>query len=167
MAVGLAILKGHAGLVTERPQRDCRSRMDLAKVRIIFCPMDLSGLLGIYHTGLAIVSQATSKCLRAAGIWSTVEPVKSAAGIEEAVALRSPTHVVINALWLPTVDIARLCHKYPDISFAVLCHSNMAFLQVEMGAITLLREALDLADNTHNFYFAANSRAGARGVLDA
>ena len=62
----------------------------------------------------------------------------------------------------------RLVHEMMDIQFAVLVHSNIAFLQVESNGIRLLREAVDLElSSVGNFNVAANSRSGVRGMEDA
>jgi hypothetical protein len=110
----------------------------------------------------------TARVLRTQGVNALVRPVKDAAEIEALILAESPSHLVINALWVPTNELARLSYKYTHVHFAVLCHSNMAFLQVEPNGIRLLHEAVDLElASLGNFSTAANSRAGVRGVMDS
>lgn len=137
--------------------------------KLLLCPLNYSGHSEhVSHTGLGVSSMNTAKVLRANGINVTVRPVKDLADLKAKIALENPTHVVINALWLPTNDLAGLVLLRTDISFAVLIHSNLAFLQVESKGITLLRQAIDLElGSIGNFAVAANSRNAVRGLQDA
>lgn len=106
--------------------------------------------------------------LRNAGINAFVRAVGSRADIEKLIAAEHPSHIVINALWLSTADLTYLVQTYVHVQFAVLCHSNIAFLQAEPNAITLLHDAVDLElSSVGNFQVAANSANGARGIQQA
>jgi glycosyltransferase involved in cell wall biosynthesis len=48
--------------------------------------------------------------------------------------------------------------RFPDVHFLVRAHSEIGFLQVEPGAITLLRDQMLLADAHLNLTMCANSR---------
>lgn len=136
--------------------------------KLMLCPLNYGGWSQVSHTGLGVSALNTAKVLRAAGINVVVRPVKDLADLKAKIALEHPTHVVINALWLPQNDLSGLVHLDSHISFAVLVHSNIAFLQVESRGIELLRSAVDLEQSSvGNFAVAANSRAGARGMQDA
>jgi hypothetical protein len=134
----------------------------------MLCPLNYGGWSQVSHTGLGVSALNTAKVLRAKGINAVVRPVRDLADLEAKIQAEQPTHVVINALWLPSQALAGLVHRRSDISFAVLVHSNMAFLQVEPKGIELLRDAVDLEQSSvGNFAVAANSRSGARGMQDA
>lgn len=122
----------------------------------------------VSHTGLGVSALNTAKVLRANGINVVVRPVINLADLKQKIANEKPTHVVINALWLPTNDLAGLVLASSDIAFAILIHSNLAFLQVEAKGIVLLRQAIDLElGSVGNFAVAANSRNAVRGLQEA
>jgi len=142
--------------------------MNLADVKLMLCPRNYTGMAHVSHTGLAVSAANTARVLRANGIHTVLRPIRDAADLEAQVLAEKPSHVVINALWVPTGALAELAHRYPHIAFAVLCHSNIAFLQAEPVGIRLLAEAVDLElESIGNFRVAANSRAGTRGLEDA
>lgn len=142
--------------------------MELSAVKLLLCPLNYTGWGNISHTGLAMSAQNTARVLRSSGINATVRPALNMANLEQLVASESPTHIVINALWLPTVELAYLTHKYAHVQWALLIHSNLAFLQVEPNGIIKLREAVDLErSSVGNFEVAANSVNGSNGIQDA
>lgn len=142
--------------------------MKLSDVKVILCPRNYTGNGHVSHTGLAVSATHTARVLRAHGINAIVRPVKNSDEIEKVILEEYPSHLIVNALWVPTAELARLTYQYTGVHFAVLCHSNMAFLQVEPNGIRLLREAVDFElSSIGNFNVAANSRAGVRGVMDA
>lgn len=134
----------------------------------MLCPLNYAGWSQVSHTGLGVSAMNTAKVLRANGINAVVRPVRDLADLKAQIKVENPTHVVINALWLPTNQLAEIVHQMMEIQFAVLVHSNIAFLQVESKGIQLLREAVDLeCASIGNFNVAANSRSGVRGMQDA
>jgi hypothetical protein len=142
--------------------------MNLADVRAVLCPLNYNGTQHVSHTGLSTSAMNTARFLRNRGINVTVRPMRTKADILALIESDKPTHVVINALWLPTADLAAIVHGNPSIHFAILVHSNIAFLQVEPHGIKLLREAVDLELSAlGNFNVCANSRAGVAGMQDA
>ncbi len=142
--------------------------MDVKDIKLILCPLNFIGYDHVSHTGLAVSAQNTAKYLRTKGIDAKVRPVRNAGEIEALILKENPTHIVVNALWVPTMDLATLVYKYVDVSFSVLCHSNIAFLQAEPRGIILLREAADLElSAVGNFNVATNSKSGARSLEDA
>jgi hypothetical protein len=134
----------------------------------MLCPLNYGGWSQVSHTGLGVSALNTAKVLRANGTNTVVRPVRDLQDLEAKIAIEQPTHVVINALWLRSQELAALVHRRSEISFVVLVHSNMAFLQVEPKGIQLLRDAVDLEQSSvGNFAVAANSKSGARGMQDA
>jgi hypothetical protein len=139
----------------------------LASVKLIFCPRSKPSD-GSSHTGLFVSVQGTARVLRNSGVNAYVRPVLTRPEIETLIVQDQPSHIVVSALWLPTADLTWLAQTHPHIQFCVLCHSNIAFLQAEPNAITLLREAVDLElSSLGNFQVAANSANGAAGIADA
>jgi hypothetical protein len=137
--------------------------------KLMLAPYNFSGhSQHVSHTGLGVSAMNTAKVLRTAGLNVVVRPVVNLADLKQKIANENPTHVVINALWLSTNDLAGLVLLRTDIAFAVLVHSNLAFLQVESKGITLLRQAIDIElGSVGNFSVAANSRNAVRGLQDA
>lgn len=136
--------------------------------KLMLCPLNYGGWSQVSHTGLGVSALNTAKVLRSKGVNAVVRPVRDLLDLEAKILAEQPTHVIINALWLPSQSLAGLVHKRSDISFGVLVHSNMAFLQVEPRGIQLLRDAVDLEQSSvGNFVVAANSKSGARGMMDA
>lgn len=142
--------------------------LQLSDVKLILCPRNYTGFGHVSHTGLAVSATNTARVLRAKGINTLVRPVVDVRELEALVVKEQPSHVVVNALWVPTPDLARLSYLYANVHWSVLCHSNMAFLQAEPNGIRLLHEAVNLElASLGNFSVAANSRAGVRGVMDS
>jgi hypothetical protein len=141
--------------------------MELSAVKLILCPRSRGGD-NVSHTGLVISVQGTARVLRNNNVNAFVRPVMTRQDIEGVIAREHPTHIVINALWLPTADLVYLVQTYVQIQFTVLCHSNIAFLQAEPNAITLLREAVDIElSSVGNFQVTVNSTNGKLGLEQA
>lgn len=112
--------------------------------------------VGLSHVGLAIANINTSKVLRANGIQSNVVGITSAADLSNFLANNPQDHVHISAPWVPTLDLSDLAQRYPETTFAVVSHSNCAFLQADRNALRLIRECIDLEQTTHNVHIAGN-----------
>jgi hypothetical protein len=113
---------------------------------------------GISHIGLGVSALNTAKTLRAKGHTVLIWPVTDFAGFKAAL-LKNPhvTHVNISAPWFPTMDIAQLAYENPEIKFTITSHSNVGFLQADTRGVQLIREELDLEQNSFNFRTAGNS----------
>lgn len=115
----------------------------------------------VSHIGLGVSALNTAKVLRENGIAADVWPILNAKDLANRIASANPrpSHVVIAAPWLPTLDLqALLVFRYPDVQFAVTCHSNVGFLSADPHAITNFRQDLDLEQGSLNFACAGNSR---------
>lgn len=115
----------------------------------------------VSHIGLGVSALNTAKVLREAGVHSDVVAILSAKQLSEKIQAANPrpSHVTISAPWIPTLDLqAELVFKFPDIHFAVICHSNVGFLAADPRAIRNFREDLDLEQGSLNFFAAGNSR---------
>lgn len=123
---------------------------------------------GVSHIGLGVSAAATAKTLRAHGIWAEVWPVESARDLAERLRQThthcrehhevAPTHVILQAPWMATCDLAMLAGEFPEIAFCVVCHSNVGFLSADPHAIRLLRDAADLQLMSHNIFVAGNAK---------
>jgi glycosyltransferase involved in cell wall biosynthesis len=115
----------------------------------------------VSHIGLGVSALNTAKVLRENGIPCDVWPILNARDLAARIENSNPrpSHVVIAAPWLPTLDLqAFLVFRYPDVQFAVTCHSNVGFLSADPTAITNFRQELDLEQGSLNFTCAGNSR---------
>lgn len=123
----------------------------------------------VSHIGLGICAINNCKMLNQMGIRCQIYPAASSDEIGEKLASMNPkpTHVVIQALWVPTEVMAQLSMAYPDTQFAAVCHSNVGFLQAEPRAITLFKEYLALERETVNFHASGNSLRFCRSVEEA
>lgn len=132
--------------------------MNKSDVRLLICPYNYLGTPGVSHTGLSVSAMNTAKVLGSNGFSVVMRPVRNALEIATHIDNEKATHVVINAFWAPTATLADLVQRYPFVTFAVVCHSNIAFLQVEPNGITKMREAMDLETaSLGNFHLAGNA----------
>lgn len=133
-------------------------------MRLLISPLDRGyhtsyDPYGCSHTGLQVSSLNIAKVLsKDAGLDVLTYPVKTPEDLEALIMRFSPTHVVLSAFWLPTDALITLTGLYPNITFAVNCHSNVAFLQSEADAITAIRNLIDLEQSSQNFVVSGNSR---------
>jgi len=112
---------------------------------------------GSSHVGLGVNGLHSCRVLRRSGIESNLAGAKQSADISAALKRYSPTHCVIEACWLATAELAKLSAAFHEVQFIVRLHSQVAFLQVEAGAVKLFREGLTLQDDRLNVAMAANS----------
>jgi hypothetical protein len=120
----------------------------------------------ISHIGLGVAALNTSKCLRASGVHADVWPIVDAADLRRRLAEGGATHVVISAPWVPADDLRRLIIDHPDIRFAVLCHSNVGFLQADANGVRRFGEGMEIERGAHNFHMAGNSSKFATWVQE-
>ena len=124
------------------------------------------------HVGLGVTCASNAKSLRDAGIWAEVWPCSDAKMLVDRIARANAetehplTHVVINALWIASNDLAEMALAFPDVVFTVVSHSNWGFLAADPWAVKLLREAVELQHATHNVRVAGNSEKFARTATD-
>jgi hypothetical protein len=68
------------------------------------------------------------------------------------------THVIMQAPWIPTNYFASLSYQFPCVQFAMVSHSNVGFLQADRNGIKLIKEAIELEGQVHNFHIGGNSK---------
>src|SRR5258708_6200467 len=127
----------------------------------------------ISHIGLGVAALNTSKTLGRAGhdveVWPIVDAndLRQRLNLAKANETAGNSFVVVSAPWIPTTSWMSLLHLFPNIRFAVSCHSNVGFLQADSNGVALFREAIDLEMGTANFRAGANSQKFCRWVSDA
>jgi hypothetical protein len=108
--------------------------------------------------GLGVTALHSVRVLRHNGLRADLAGVWSVDDIHAALSrFPSTTHCVIEAPWVSSDDTAALASRYPSVQFIVRAHSQIGFLQVEAGAIRILRELMHLQDHTLNVSVCANS----------
>lgn len=111
------------------------------------------------HAGLGICAINTSKTLNQHGINSEVWPLQNSTLL--AVKLTNKpqtTHVIIQAPWMPPNELFFLSRRFPEIQFAVNCHSNVGFLQSDPGAVRNIFGIIDLEQTSNNIHASGNSQ---------
>jgi hypothetical protein len=140
-------------------------------MRLLISPFDRSynysdqETYDLSHAGLQISAVNTAKVLLAAGVDVLMYPITGIPDLETLIEQYKPTHVVLFAFFLPPADIGTMLAKFPYITFAINCHSNIAFLQSEAQAITTIRDLLDLEQTSFNFHVSGNSLEFQTAVL--
>lgn len=69
----------------------------------------------------------------------------------------TPTHLVIEAIWLTVGQVQLLAAAFPKTQVVVRAHSKMGFLQVEPDALLVMRGILALGTSHLNVRFASNN----------
>lgn len=110
------------------------------------------------HQGLGVNGIHTVKVLRNNKIRTDLIGVWTPEHVEEALVKNpSTTHCVIEAPWISANRLQQMLFKHPNIHFIVRSHSQVGFLQVEAGAIKIIRDMLSMQDSVLNLTVAANS----------
>jgi hypothetical protein len=110
--------------------------------------------------GLNNSSAFISNYLNKKGIESKSISVTDANSIDKEVFEYKPTHVVIQALWVPAYKFKELLliKRYKNIKWIVSIHSKIPFLANEGIAIKWLNEYKDLQKDFSNLIISANSK---------
>jgi hypothetical protein len=129
------------------------------KAHVAICYRNFQAKSSSYsHVGLGINSIHTGKVLRAAHVRTDVFPVWEYPDIVNV--LRSNptiTHMVIEAPFVSLTNMTRLVNSNSNVEFTCRTHSQIAFLQVEAGAIQLIRDYIRLQAGSLNFKVSVNS----------
>ncbi len=118
----------------------------------------LKGSNNFCHVGLGVNALHTTKVLRKNKIRTDLFGVWTPEDVDE-ILKNNPTatHCLIEAPWISAEKINNLLIKYPNVHFIVRSHSQIGFLQVEAGAIKIIRDLLSLQDIVLNLTFASNT----------
>ena len=120
----------------------------------------VAGKVGMPHShiGLGVSATHTAKVLRRQHVKTDVYGVWLSQDVENILnQTPSVTHAIIEAPWIGLREMESLLFRFPDVEFIVRSHSQVGFLQVEAGAIQLIRDYALLQDGTLNFSIAGNS----------
>ncbi|HEU4410974.1 MAG TPA: hypothetical protein VFS43_37320, partial [Polyangiaceae bacterium] len=110
------------------------------------------------HIGLGVNALHTTRVLRRLGVPTYPYGVWTAGDVRARLREHpAATHAVLEAPWVPRDETEALLAAYPKVHVVVRCHSQIGFLQVEAGAITLLRNLLLLQESVLNLSVAGNS----------
>src|SRR5260370_20017303 len=99
--------------------------------KVILAYKNFAASQNISHIGLGVSAINTAKVLRARGIATEVWPIVSARDLRDRMKADPPTHVIISAPWISSVDLQHLTQSYAEVQFAVNCHSNVGFLHAD------------------------------------
>lgn len=129
---------------------------------VLICYKNFSKDCSVSHIGLGVTAAYTAKTLRSNGYFAEAKPIFGADDLTTFIlsqqsGSRPVTHVVICAQWIATKSLAQMVRQFPEIIFALNCHSNVGFLQAEPPAIDLVRQAIDLETGVGNFHASSNS----------
>jgi len=108
--------------------------------------------------GLSNSCQFVAEALRLEGVEAKVVEVVDNNSIDREVTHFSPTHVIIEALWVVPQKFPVLLRLHPSAQWAVRIHSNPPFISGEGMALEWLRGYHHVAKDFRNFRVAANSR---------
>jgi hypothetical protein len=128
-------------------------------MKVVLAYKNFAASKNISHIGLGVAALNTSKSLIREGIPAQVWPIVNSAQLVSELRKRTDvSHVVVSAPWIPSQEIQSMIVEFPDVSFAVSCHSNVGFLQADSNGVKLVREAMEIERASHNFHLAGNSR---------
>lgn len=119
---------------------------------------------GISHIGLGVSASLNVEVLNRHSMPSIVLPSRHNIDIVDGIREYNATHeehltnVIISAPWISIKDLRAMAKHFKHINFAVLCHSNVGFLQADPNGTRLLREGLLLSQELPNFTIAGNSK---------
>ncbi len=136
--------------------------------KVLLCYKNFGAFQGISHIGLGVAAMNCCKVLNSVGIKTYVLALKDQFDLRKYLNLNPGyTHVVVSAPWISTPAFSQLCAMFPNIRFAMNCHSNVGFLQADSRGIELLREQISLETGVPNFHVAANSERLREFIIEA
>ena len=110
------------------------------------------------HIGLGVNAMHTVRSLVSAGVSCSGHAVYEMPDLLKTLdTIPADSVVVIEALWLNTENVYKVIYLHPAKTFVVRCHSQVGFLQVEPGAVQLVREQVAIQDHDYRFHLAGNS----------
>lgn len=149
--------------------------LDLSKIRLVLAYKNFAAHAGISHIGLGISCENIAKVLKYHGIQAETIAVRNGIELRQYLntqrslfvaghQVKPVTHVVVSAPWIDTNGLRSLCKLFPEIEWAMNCHSNVGFLQADRNGIKLIQEAIDLEEELKNFSVAGNSKKYCRWI---
>ena len=132
--------------------------MQMSSIKLALVYKNFAASRNISHIGLGVAALNTAKALRRDGIEAEVWPITDAADLRKRLLAAAKTHVNISAPWIPSPDLQRLTLDFPEVQFAVTCHSNVGFLQADSNGVRLFGEGMEIERGSCNLRMAGNSR---------
>jgi glycosyltransferase involved in cell wall biosynthesis len=114
-----------------------------------------------YGVSIGLVNSATfvANFLIANGIPSKVVSVIDSNSIDKEVFNYKPTHIFIQAIWVPPYKMKELVIRYPKIKWQIRVHSKIPFLANEGIAINWLSQYNNIIKQFNNLSVSGNSMA--------
>jgi hypothetical protein len=111
------------------------------------------------HVGLGNNALMTQKVLRKHGVRCDTLGSATVPELKDDLkrVWKDYTHVFVQGLWVPTDEVAFLCHTYADTHWYVRNHSQVSFLQYDTNGFRLIREQMRLQDQVPNLTVTANN----------
>ena len=134
---------------------------------IVLAYKNFAARRNISHIGLGVAAINTAKVLQRDGIPTEVWPILSAADLRARLEKTPRNHVIISAPWIPTLEMQALSNDFSQTEFAVVCHSNVGFLQADRNGVKLVRELMDLEMSASNVHLGGNSRRFCKWIKQA
>ncbi len=132
---------------------------DLKKVHVLFVYYDFQAGNAYSHVGLGVNAMHALRVLRRKHIRADAIGVRTTEEIEAYIKGNpTVTHCIVEAPWISTERLTRMLANNQSVHFIIRSHSQIGFLQVEAGAVKLLREQLVLQENVQNLTISANSQ---------
>ncbi len=107
--------------------------------------------------GLINSAKFTVNGLVKAGIDADYACVIDANGIDAEIKKNKPTHVILEAIWVPPAKLEELAKLYHKVKFTVLIHSKAPFLANEGIAMEWIMQYRDLAKHIDNIEIGCNN----------
>lgn len=149
---------------TKRIYSQMKSK-DKIRVLIVYYNFRKPGTSG--HIGLGINALHSLKTLKRSGIKCDILPITNAVEIGTFIKNNNDvTHCLVEAIFLTTQQVKDLSLAHSNVEFLVRVHSQIGFLQVESGAIKLLREQILLQDTLPNFSVCSNSKKLTKFIIE-
>lgn len=142
-------------------------------VRVALAFKDFAAWLRSSCVGLNVAGFATAQVLNEAGIETVVFPIRHNVDLVHAIDGYFEkngvplTHVIISAPWISPYDLKQLLYHFPYISFTILSHSNVGFLQADFEGVRNIRGYIELAGAFPNLSVGGNSERYVDWLQDA
>lgn len=136
---------------------------DAAHVNIFYRNFLSKGCGNFCHIGLGVNGTHTCRVLRKNGIRADLYATWTPKDIhDQLIKTQTPTgnsvtHAIIEAPWVHAKHMQELLMEHPTVHFVCRNHSQIGFLQVEAGAIKMIRDYFGLQESFLNFTYSANN----------
>lgn len=134
-----------------------QNKSKMKNKKVLFICKKRNATYGV-SIGLVNSAQFIANFLNEEEIPSKVVMVIDSNFIDKEVHHYKPTHVILQALWVPPYKLQQLAIKYPNIIWQTHIHSKIPFLAHEGMAIEWITEYYKLMNLCPNIQMSANSK---------